>query len=148
MGYSAEASRFGWVQVWIYFTWATVAMTLMSMVRFDYESLRQAPDLVVTFELWCAAGNLGAISHHPGKQPHCPAAQCLTFKVWPETATEKSWEHRVHLVALLCCCSRRVSQKSAEDGGSTPLARMALVFASVSVLLEACKASTFTLYAG
>ena len=60
-----------------------------------------------------------------------PVAQALTFKFWPDMSKEKSWERRVRLIALLCCCSRRVSQKSAEDGGSSPLARMALVFASV-----------------
>jgi hypothetical protein len=60
-----------------------------------------------------------------------PNAQALTFKFWPDMSKEKSWERRVRAIALLCCCSRRVSQKSAEDGGSTPLARMALVFASV-----------------
>lgn len=45
-------------------------------------------------------------------------------------AKEKSWEHRVRLVSVLCCCSSRVS-KPRDGGEATPLARMALVFASV-----------------
>lgn len=45
-------------------------------------------------------------------------------------AKEKSWEHRVRLVSAMCCCSSRVS-KPRDGGETTPLARMALVFASV-----------------
>ncbi len=36
----------------------------------------------------------------------------------------------MRLVSALCCCSSRVSKPS-DDGDTTPLARMALVFASV-----------------
>ena len=62
-------------------------------------------------------------------------SQALTYKFWPEMDQERSWERRVRVVAALCCCSSRVSA-TVEAGDdlqpeATPLARMALVFASV-----------------
>lgn len=63
--------------------------------------------------------------------------QALTYKFWPEMDKEKSWERRVRLVAALCCCSSRVAARPepSDDGHTeaTPLARMALVFASVLI---------------
>ena len=74
--------------------------------------------------------------------------QAATFKFWPEMDKEKSWERRVRLVATLCCCSGRVSRPGKEEE-STPLARMALVFASVrlpSCSSGGCLAATSVCY--
>ena len=65
--------------------------------------------------------------------PTLPALQELTFKFWPELSDQKAWERRLHMASSLCCCSRRLHHKSEEDGGPVPLARMGLVFASVSI---------------
>ena len=64
--------------------------------------------------------------------PTLLALQVLTFKFWPELSDQKAWERRLHMASSLCCCSRRLHHKSEEDGGPVPLARMGLVFASVS----------------
>lgn len=119
-------------QVWIYCTWATVGLTLMSLVR-SYAAIHPArlqSQNMSSNLITCKA----ITTHTPCAL--LPIAQALTFKFWPDMSKEKSWERRVRAIALLCCCSRRVSQKSAEDGGSTPLARMALVFASVGALAQ------------
>lgn len=70
------------------------------------------------------------------------AVQVVTIKFWPDYSQESSWEKRVSLISYFCCCSRRMN-RTTEDGQSTPLARMAFVFASVppSLVFPYCASS-------
>ncbi len=87
--------------------------------------------------LRCGSGGPGCVLGG-GDTASGSQSQALTHKFWPEMDKERSWERRVRVVAALCCCSGRVTAR-AEAGDdlqpeATPLARMALVFASVRAM--------------
>lgn len=66
------------------------------------------------------------------------AMQATSVKFWPEQSEESSWEKRITMLSYACCCSSRM-RRTTEDGQSTPLARMAIVFASVRVSAHTLK---------